>query len=132
MAAPVSALATPGALGGWIVALLLGLFTLLTQMRKARVDESAIVLAKWKELVESHDRDLAAMREELRAERQENTSLRAELRKAESEIRALKEEVAGLRRLIAQLGQSTLLHLDTSSVETPATDEAVRRREQEP
>lgn len=53
------------AIGGWVVALLIALFTFIAQWRKGGVDETAVVLGKWKELVEAHQTQLASLKDEI-------------------------------------------------------------------
>jgi hypothetical protein len=107
--------------GGWGVAIILGLFTLFTQLRKGKVDESALVLGKWKELVETHEAAIAALRGEFAAYKKEASeeleALRKRLRDVEKEFadykRAASEqilcrdrEIEGLKRAIAQNSKS--------------------------
>lgn len=117
-----------GYLGGPIVA---ALVTWWVAKRKTDVDESALILGKWKELVEQHQTDIRGIRDEFAAYKKsaleefeaykrtaiaEIGDLRTRLGKAEQriveqdrEILALKEENAGLRRAIAQNSQSTAM-----------------------
>lgn len=95
---------TPTAIGGWAIALILGLFTLVTQLRKSKVDESALILGKWQELVATHERQLTSMRVEV-------DDLRSRLNAAERRIIELETENAGLKRAIAQNSRSAAVFL---------------------
>lgn len=108
-------------------------FGWLQAKRKADIDESGLILGKWKELVESHQRDILDLKEEFGAYRKaseiEQVALRKRLSDVEAEfaafrresaererlsderIKARDEEIAGLRRLIAQNSQSTAYQL---------------------
>lgn len=116
--------------GGWVVAIVLGAFTAITQFRKSRVDESALILGSWKEMVEAHkamvnqhDAELKELREYLRVEREDNEKLR-------TRVHELEDQVAGLRRNIAQLGQSTAIQLGDPFAATPAVGAAMKRMEE--
>lgn len=82
----------------------------ITSRRKTDVDESAMILGKWKELVEAHEKAIQAVREEFAVYRksalEEIADLRTRLVAAEREIIELKAENAGLKRSIAQNSQS--------------------------
>ncbi|MBI0474208.1 hypothetical protein D9601_02360 [Sphingomonas sp. MA1305] len=100
-----------GTVAGWVAAAI-GPFTVyLTMRRKTDVDESAMILGKWKELVEAHEKAIAAVREEFASYRvtaiAEIADLRTRLSKAEMRITELEVENAGLKRSIAQNSQST-------------------------
>jgi len=99
------------ALTGWAAAGVGPYLTWRLNSRKADVDESALILGKWKELVEAHEKAIAAVREEFSAYRAtaltEITDLRSRLTAAERRITELETENAGLKRSIAQNSQST-------------------------
>lgn len=90
--------------GGWLVGLLTVLGTIFYNSRKVQVDESALVLGKWKDLVEAHQSQISTLNAEL-------TALRERLLKAEERIRQLEDENAGLRRSIIQNSQSAVVEL---------------------
>ncbi|WP_312487147.1 hypothetical protein [Sphingomonas sp.] len=100
-----------GGVSGWVVALVGPFLVYLATRRKTDVDESAMILGKWKELVEAHEKAIAAVREEFAVYRKsaldEIADLRTRLVAAERELIELKAENAGLKRSIAQNSQST-------------------------
>lgn len=100
-----------GAVSGWVVAIVAPLLVFLATNRKTDVDESAMILGKWKELVEAHEKAIAAVREEFATYRksalEEIADLRTRLSAAERRIGELETENAGLKRAIAQNSQST-------------------------
>jgi hypothetical protein len=92
--------------GGWIVSGLTILGTFIYNSRRVEVDESAMVLGKWKELVEAHQSQIGSLKAEI-------AELRERLMKTEARIRELEEinssqkiayeqQIAGLQRQIAQ------------------------------
>lgn len=93
--------------GGWIVAVMTALAAIWGQKRKADVDESALVLGKWKELVERHEADIKAVREEFAGYKRdamaELTAVRERLAGAERRIAEQDEQIAGLKRENEQL-----------------------------
>lgn len=97
--------------GGWIIGALTLLVTFLANRRKGQIDESALVLGKWKELVDQHQLAIKDIREEFaeykRSAMAEIGELRDRLSKAEHRIVELELENAGLKRAIAQNSQST-------------------------
>lgn len=104
--------------GGWVIAVLTLFGTWVSNKRKADVDESALVLGKWKELVEQHEKTLKAANSQIGS--LENRVAAAEARIAEleqlrredaAEMRSLREENAGLKRTIAQHSQSAAVLL---------------------
>ena len=114
-----------GALIGSSIGLSTIFFTWLKDRRRGNIDESTLVLGKWKDLVEQHRldteqhrHDILAIRDEFNAYRvasaheklaltNELTVVRDRLVKAESRIGELENENVGLKRLIAQNSQST-------------------------
>lgn len=115
MSDAVDAVGGWGAVTGWIAAIIGPITVWLATNRKTDVDESAVILGKWKELVEAHEKAIASVREEFSTYRasaiQEIADLRKRLVAAENEIAELKTENAGLKRAIAQNSQSTALFL---------------------
>lgn len=97
--------------GGWVIGVLTLAVTFLANRRKGQIDESALVLGKWKELVDQHQLAIKDIREEFadykRTAMAEIAELRERLGKAEHRIVELELENAGLKRAIAQNSQST-------------------------
>lgn len=100
---------------GVLIAFLTVAGTILYNSRKVKVDESAMVLGKWKELVEAHQSQIGSMAEEIKG-------LRTRVRELEEAFAAYKidaaeklaakdAEIAGLKRAIAQNSQSTAYQL---------------------
>ena len=92
---------------GYLFGLAMLLFPFLVNWKKGKVDESAMILGRWKDMVDQHAEDIKELRDELRNERAENARLRSSLADAHEEIGRLKDEVVGLKRMIAQNSQST-------------------------
>lgn len=90
--------------GGWIVALLVAVGTAAVQWRKGNIDESAMILGKWKELVDAHQSQITTLTGQI-------AELTERLAVAERRIRELEEENAGLKRAIAQNSQSAVYAL---------------------
>lgn len=97
--------------GGWIVGAAAVIGTFLYNRSKIEIDESALVLAKWKELAAQmdamairHETEMRELRAELRAERDENAKLR-------KRVQELEDQVVGLKRAIAQNSKSAAYHL---------------------
>lgn len=127
MEKPVSAL--PTGWTGWIGGTLIALFTIVTtylvNRRKVRVDESALVLTKWKELYDAHEKRIATYEKRIEGyERRiealtgEITLLRDRLSTAEDRILALEHTIiekdkyiAGLEAQIGQITQSSAVIL---------------------
>lgn len=112
-------------LAGLIIGVLGILLPYLVNLRKGKVDESAVLLGEWRQMVDQHARDITELRDELRKERQENSALRKSLNDAHdkiaglqdqinvikqrhvSEIAAKDNEIEGLRRQIIQNSKSS-------------------------
>ena len=107
--------------------------------KKAEIDESALVLGKWKELVEQHQSDIKDLKEEFHAYRKnaedELEAVRHRLREVENEfteyrrtsekrMSELENENIGLKRAIIQNSRSTAVQLGRvdSSVAKMQTD----------
>lgn len=87
---------TPAGWLGYALAAITIIVAWFRDRRKADVDESTLILGKWKELVEQHEKTLAALNGEI-------AGLRDRLNAAEGRIRDLEEERRGDRRRIADL-----------------------------
>lgn len=109
-------------LAGWATAVVGPFLVWLGSRRKADIDESAVILGKWKELVEAHEAAIKRLTEDFHAQRkrwdEENEALRKRVRDLEGEgrakdakIKALEDEVVGLKRAIAQNSQSAAFQL---------------------
>lgn len=131
------------AFGGFLVGVLGAVLTWLAARSRAQVDESALVLGKWKELVETHEKAIASLREEFatyrRSANDEIEALRKRLREvedafatyrkdADKRVRERDSEIAGLKRQISQISQSTAVQL-TRRVpkKTPEDQEAIEK-----
>lgn len=137
--------------GSLLAALLTIVFTALANRRKSEIDESTLVLGKWKELVEAHESRLKRMNEDFEAyrinSREEREALKARvaelehkvksledghaaaIRDRDEQIRARDEEIAGLKAAIRANSRSTAVLLtDHRPVEeqAPTTSEQVR------
>lgn len=101
--------------GGWVIGALTLFVTFLANRQKGQIDESALVLGKWKELVDQHQQAIKDIREEFAEYKRtalfEIAELRERLAEAEQRIRELETENAGLKRAIAQNSQSTSMLL---------------------
>lgn len=100
---------------GWAAAVLGPLLMWIASRRKADIDESALILQKWKEIVDAHESAIKRLTEDFERERKrwsdENAALRHRVTEVETENRALRDEVAGLKRAIAQNSKSTAYQL---------------------
>jgi uncharacterized membrane-anchored protein YhcB (DUF1043 family) len=90
------------ALGGIFVGMLTVIFGWMATRGKSQVDESTLVLNKWKELVEAHQRQISTMVTEI-------ADLRDRLVRAERLIVELKEENKGLRDQLIQHSRSAAM-----------------------
>lgn len=101
--------------GGWVIGALTLFVTFLANRQKGQIDESALVLGKWKELVDQHQAAIKDIRSEFAEYKKtalfELAELRERLAEAEQRIRELETENAGLKRAIAQNSQSTSMLL---------------------
>lgn len=86
---------------GFVIALGGIVFPFAVAWRRGKVDESAAILGRWKEMVDQHAEDIKALRDELRIERNDNAILREELSEARRKIVELEDQVTGLRRQLA-------------------------------
>jgi chromosome segregation ATPase len=107
-----------GAVSGWIAAAVGPTLVFLSTRRKTDVDESAMILGKWKELVDAHEAAIKRLTEEFDRERKRWTEdtvrlthriaeLETEGRQKDIKIKGLEDEVSGLKRAIAQNSKST-------------------------
>lgn len=100
---------------GYLIGALTVVITLVISWRKGKIDESALILGRWKDMVDQHAEDIKDLREELRKERDQNATLREQLRSALTEadelrerLRKAEDKINGLERKIIQLGRSAL------------------------
>lgn len=98
-----------GTITGWVAAVVGPYLVYRATSRKTDIDESAIVLGKWKELVDAHERSLASLNREIDSLRDRLVTAEKRISDQDGEIAALREENAGLRRAIAQNSQSTAM-----------------------
>ena len=84
--------------GGWVVAILIALFTFIAQWRRGGVDETAVVLGKWKELVETHESQITSLRQRINELEDKVTELEERGRQRESSIHELQSENRALRK----------------------------------
>lgn len=122
----------PGALIGLVGGAISFLWAAYTHVRKARVDESALILDKWKELVDHHQIDMARLKDDFEHYRhcaqEELNSLRVEAQRLRERVQILEREIyqhrnreaellsliEGLRRQIATTSQTVPVYLDDS------------------
>lgn len=101
--------------GGWVIGALTLFVTFLANRQKGQIDESALVLGKWKELVDQHQEAIKDIRAEFAEYKKtalfEIAELRERLAEAEVRIRELETENAGLKRAIAQNSHSSAMLL---------------------
>ncbi len=120
--------------GGWVLALLVALVSAVTHWRKGNVDETTMVLGKWKELVDAHQTQIGALTQEITALRERlvatETAFADYRRVTDKRIRELEDENAGLKRAIVQNSQSAAFVLtrqrkrnDKQDVDTSAINE---------
>jgi peptidoglycan hydrolase CwlO-like protein len=94
------------AVGGWAVAILIALFTFVVQWRKGGADETAVVLTKWKELVEAHQKQIEGLANEMGKMRSRIDELEDTVETQRAEITRLNQELDGERRQSAQQSAS--------------------------
>jgi hypothetical protein len=134
----VEALGGWGAISGWIAAAVGPLLVWASTNRKTDVDESAVILGKWKELVEAHEAAIKRLTEDFDRERKRWTEdiirmtariveLETEGRQKDVRIKGLEDEVSGLRRSIAQNSQSSAFQLGAAT-EVASNNPAARAR----
>lgn len=99
--------------GGWVVAILIALFTFIAQWRRGGVDETAVVLGKWKELVEAHESQITSLRtriNELEAKvrdlEEHGRDREARIDELEAKNRRLTKTLEGERRQMQQQSES--------------------------
>lgn len=126
-----------------IVAVLGWLFGSYQHRSKAKVDESSLILGKWKELVDTHQEDIKYLKEEFAAYRKraddEIDALRKRLKDVEDEFAAFRkesdkrvrerdQEIVSLKRQLSQISQSTAVQLGRrGGVPKPEDSEAVEK-----
>ena len=126
----------PVIVGGVVAALgvIVGWFQ---SRKKAEIDESALVLGKWKELVEQHQSDIKTLKEEFLAYKksaeEELEAVRHRLREVEREfadyrrtsekrMMEMEAENVGLKRAISQSSRSTAVFLGKGAAAPEDTD----------
>jgi septal ring factor EnvC (AmiA/AmiB activator) len=92
--------------GGWVVAILVAMFTFIAQWRKGGVEETALVLGKWKELVEAHERELGGLRDEIKNLQARVAELEEVAEGRGDRIRELETELEGERNQRRQQARS--------------------------
>lgn len=106
--------------GGWLVAILVAIFTFIAQWRKGGVEETAMVLGKWKELVEAHEHQIEGLHGQIKTLTEKVVALEsaaADLRKTASglervaedrlhRIEHLERELEGAKRNLKQQAES--------------------------
>lgn len=112
--------------GGYLIGILTVIVAVIRDQRKSDIDESTLILGKWKELVDQHQTDIKALKEEFATYKRASTEefaaykqtaiaeiadLRVRLNTAEKRIGELETENTGLKRAIAQNSQSTAFQL---------------------
>lgn len=94
------------AIGGWLVAIVIAMLTFVAQWRKGGADETAVVLTKWKELVETHERQITVLKDEISSLRGRVEELETLAHDQRLIIERLERELAGERRNSAQQARS--------------------------
>lgn len=92
--------------GGWAVAIIIALFTFMAQWRKGGAEETAVVLTKWKELVDAHEKQISGLRKEIDIMRQRIHELEIVVEEQRKEITQLTQTLEGERRQAAQQAKS--------------------------
>ncbi len=112
-------------LGGWLVALFVAFVSGVVQWRKGSVDETALVLGKWKDLVEAHQSSITALHTQIASQAEEIADLRKRVIKLEERERELLDENAGLKRAIAQHSRSTAFQIGKQRTASKDRDERI-------
>lgn len=94
------------AVGGWVVAILIALLTAVIQLRRGGAEETAVVLGKWKELVEAHEKQIKGLNEEISALRHRVHELEELVEEQREIIKKLEKALEGERRQGAQRERS--------------------------
>lgn len=130
--------------GGWLVGLVTVLGTIFYNNRKVKVEESDIILSRWKDFSDTHQADMKRLREEMDKDRTryeaELEYLRERVKEVEKELVAVRKdsaeqilardkEIAGLKRTISQISQSTAVQLGRVKRRAVKTDETVDTNE---
>lgn len=92
--------------GGWAVAIIIALITLVAQIRKGGADETAVVLTKWKELVDAHEKQIEGLRGEMDSMRGRIRELEEMVERQTDEIKDLTKQLEGERRQAQQQAKS--------------------------
>jgi septal ring factor EnvC (AmiA/AmiB activator) len=92
--------------GGWAVAIVIALITFVAQIRKGGADETAVVLTKWKELVDAHEKQIEGLRGEMEAMRRRIHELEDTVEAQAKTIRDLTSTLEGERRQAQQQAKS--------------------------
>ena len=123
-------------LGGAFVGLTSLAFTWHKAWKKSDVDESAMVLTAWKNLMENQERhvkelvgEIANLRKRLVSAENRITELESERLEDRKRISDLVTENAGLKAAIAQNSRSAAQLLDSRSDEEKAADSAQDARD---
>jgi len=118
---------TVGGVAGWIGTLGFGGLAAWLNFHKVKVDETAMILAKWREMTDSHAAALVRVEERLTRAQETIDTLRTQVFALQDEVLHLKSENAGLVRQIAQVSQSTITVLAATEKLPPTMQRTVRR-----
>lgn len=94
------------AVGGWLVAIIIAMFTFIANLRRGGAEETAIVLTKWKELVEAHEKQIKVLKDEIAVLRSRVTELEELAETQKQVIEKLEKDLDGERRNAAQQARS--------------------------
>lgn len=118
-------------IGGWLVALILAIFTLFTHLRRGKVDESIAVMGEWKKLLDSHQAQIATMLREISDLRTRLCAAEKRITELEDELREKNNLIVGLQRQIAQNSRSVAFQMNRANirpgVSLPEDDDAVTK-----
>ncbi len=114
---------TPAGWAGWILALVVAVLAWVQNKRKTDVDESAIILTKWKEMVEAHERRVSILTSEVDGLRDRLVKAEARITDLEEIGRAKDRTIAGLEATIRQNSQSTAFQLKRATDRAGVSDE---------